>query len=236
VETPPSERLVVGLVRGLNGLRGTVRVEVLTDHADRFGRGSVLYPEGSTEPLTVTWSQGDGPALLLRFRELPTRVEAEALRGVYLEAASQPAALPPDTWYWHEIIGCTVATVGGEALGSVTDIFRTGGSEVYVVSGGPRGELLIPAVSSVVRELSPDAGRIVVDADALGLPAAVPVKKPRGRLTTRGRRRGDGAAGAGAPDAAAAHEPDVAAGNEPDPAAESPVGPAPEGDPEAAGS
>ena len=189
MDTPPSERLVVGLVRGLHGLRGTLRVEILTDHAGRFGRGSVLYPEGSAEPLTVTWSRADGPGLLLRFRECPTRVEAEALRGIYLEAATQPEALPPDTWYWHQITGCRVQTLGGETLGTVTDIFRTGGSEVYVVTGGPRGELLIPAVGAVVRELAPDAGRIVVDAEALGLPETVPVKKPRGRLTTRGRQR-----------------------------------------------
>ena len=192
MDTPRGERLVVGLVRGLHGLRGTLRVEILTDHAGRFGRGSVLYPEGSDEPLTVTWSRTDGPGLLLRLRECPTRVEAEALRGTYLEAETVPAALPPDTWYWHQIMGSSVETLGGEVLGAVTDIFRTGGSEVYVVTGGPRGELLIPAVAGVVRELAPDAGRIVVDAEVLGLPETPPTKRPRGRLTTRGRQRQGG--------------------------------------------
>jgi 16S rRNA processing protein RimM len=208
VDTPSAERLVVGLVRGLHGLRGTLRIEILTDHAGRFGRGSVLYPEGTDQPLTVTWSQADGPGLLLRFRECPTRVEAEALRGTYLEAATVAAALPPDTWYWHQIMGSSVQTVSGEALGTVTDIFRTGGSEVYVVTGGPRGELLVPAVGAVVRELAPDAGRIVVDADALGLPEAIPVKKLRGRLTTRGRQRDAG--------------PEVAPGPAPEGPAEAP--------------
>ena len=35
-----------GLVRGLHGLRGAVRVEVLSDDPRRFARGSVLHPEG----------------------------------------------------------------------------------------------------------------------------------------------------------------------------------------------
>ena len=47
-------RLVVARVRGLHGLRGLVRVEVLTDRpAERFRPGAVLHPEGSARPLTI---------------------------------------------------------------------------------------------------------------------------------------------------------------------------------------
>ncbi len=56
----------------------------------------------------------------------------------------------------------------GEELGTVADIFRVGEGEVYVVRG-PRGEILVPAVAAVVKELSPADKRMVVDADALGL-------------------------------------------------------------------
>jgi ribosomal 30S subunit maturation factor RimM len=50
----------------------------------------------------------------------------------------------------------------------VQDVFRVGESEVYSVRG-PRGEILVPAVGDVVKELAPADRRIVVDADALGL-------------------------------------------------------------------
>ena len=53
-------------------------------------------------------------------------------------------------------------------LGEITDVFRVGESEVYIVHG-PRGEILVPAVESIVKELSPAANRVVVDAEALGL-------------------------------------------------------------------
>jgi 16S rRNA processing protein RimM len=65
-----------------------------------------------------------------------------------------------------------VHTTAGEALGTVRDVFRAGAGEVYVVSGGPRGEVLVPGVKSVVVELAPEEGRLVVDAVALGLGAA----------------------------------------------------------------
>jgi len=159
--------LVVGLIRGIQGLRGAVRVEVLTDNPSRFDVGSTVFPEGSTSPLTVISSHRDGPGLLVRFAEVRDRQAADALRDAYLEAAAG-APLDEQAFYWHDIIGCTVSTTTGIELGNVADVFRVGESEVYVVRG-PRGETLVPAVASIVKELAPSEKRIVVDAGALGL-------------------------------------------------------------------
>jgi 16S rRNA processing protein RimM len=191
-------RLVVGLVRGLHGLRGAVRVEVLSDDPDRFAVGSVLHEEGSDAPLTVAWAHADGPGLLVRFGERPTRGSVEDLRDRYLEA-DVTAPLAEGSFYWHELIGVEVATGAGEVLGTVTDVFRAGGGEVLSVSGGPRGEVLVPAVAAVMLDFSPRERRIVVDADALDLAAAPPDRRPRGRRTSRAWRtraatRGDPAA------------------------------------------
>lgn len=167
-DAPAGEgRVVVGLVRGLHGLHGGVRVEVLTDDPARFEPGSVVMVADSGRRLTVVEMHDDKPpGLIVRFREVADRSAAEELRDTYLEA--EPAALAESIWYWHQVIGCTVLTEGGEELGRVDDIFRVGESEVYVVRG-ERGEVLVPAVKSVVRELAPDEGRIVVDDAALGL-------------------------------------------------------------------
>ena len=159
-------RLVVGLVRGLHGLRGDVRVEVLTDEQGRFAPGSILFAEGTSRPLTVSESRTAKAGLIVRFAEVPDRDSAEHLRETYLEA--EPGELPPQTWYWHDIVGCRVLGSSGAELGTVDDVMRVGEAEVYVVQG-PRGELLVPAVQSVVLELAPGQKRIVVDEAALGL-------------------------------------------------------------------
>jgi 16S rRNA processing protein RimM len=160
----------VGLVRGVHGLRGVVRIEILTDDPSRFDVGSVLFREGSSSPLTVRESRVDGPGILVGFREIPDRTAADGLREQYLEAEVGPDtdALPEGSHYWHDVIGCRVSTSSGEDLGTVDDVFRVGESEVYVVNG-PRGEVLVPAVESVVKQLVPAEKRIVVDAVALGL-------------------------------------------------------------------
>ena len=43
---------------GLHGLRGAVRVEVLTDRPeDRFAPGRVLHLEADARPLTIAWAR-----------------------------------------------------------------------------------------------------------------------------------------------------------------------------------
>lgn len=165
-----NERLVVGQVRGLHGLRGAVRVESLTDReVERFAAGRTLFAEGSDRPFTIAEAEPDAQGWRLRFVEVPDRTAAEALRGVYLEASIGPGeALPVGEFYWHEIVGAKVTGADGRALGTVTDIYRAGGAEVAVVSGSD-GEIDVPLVKSVVTSLDPKAGEMVVDVGALGL-------------------------------------------------------------------
>jgi len=187
VATPADERVTVGLVHGLHGLRGAVRVEVLSDDPSRFAVGSVLFVEGDTRPLTIDWTGPANPGLLVSFAEVQSREEADPLRQRYLEALpGEP--LPPDTYYWHQLEGLTVSTTTGETLGSVVDVFRAGGGEVYVVRGGDRGEILVPAVSDIVVDLDPPAGRLVVDPVALDLPQKPPRRRRRHELTREERK------------------------------------------------
>jgi 16S rRNA processing protein RimM len=156
----------------VHGLNGAVRVEVLTDRPEeRFVPGAVLHREGRSEPLTIesATAVADGPGWRLRFRELPDRTAAETLRGAYLESAVQPDALSRGEYYWHEVIGVTVTDVDGRELGTVSDIYRVGEAEVFVVRGGPAGEFDVPAVRAFVRIFAPRRGEIVVDSTALDL-------------------------------------------------------------------
>jgi 16S rRNA processing protein RimM len=185
--TPPA-RLVVALVRGLRGLRGQIRVELLTDRPeDRFIVGAGLFLEGTDTALTITEAApvADGPGWWLRFREVQDRAEAEALRGVYLEIDAPVEAREPDRWFFHELEGLAVRSTAGEELGTITEIYRAGGAEVFVVRG-PRGELDVPGVRGIVTDLAPERGEMIVDLDALALDAR-PVED-EGYVRPRDRR------------------------------------------------
>lgn len=206
-------RLVVAQVRGLHGLDGAVRVEVLTDRPeDRFGAGQVLHAEGDPRPLTISAAGPveDGPGWRLRFREVPTRNAAEWLREQYLEVSvDRSTDLEPGAAYWHEVIGSTVRDSTGAELGRVADVYRVGENEVYVVRGGPAGEFDIPAVRDVITSFAPERGEIVVDEVVLDLGGAVvdapPSRKPvdaKPRRRHRWSRHGKGAQPAPAADEA----------------------------------
>jgi 16S rRNA processing protein RimM len=170
---PGTERLVVALVRGVHGLHGAVRVEILTDRPEqRFRPGVVLYREGSEIPLTIAAAEAvqDGPGWRIRFDEIISREGADTLRQAYLETVVQPGAeLARGEVFWHEVIGVPVRGVDETELGVVTDIYRVAENEVYVVRGEPYGTFDVPAVRPFVRIFAPRRGEIVVDVDALGL-------------------------------------------------------------------
>ena len=193
-------RLVVAQVRGLHGLQGAVRVEVLTDRPEaRFAAGSVLHVEGDARPLTVEEAKPveDGPGWRLRFREVPDRQASERLRDAYLEIeVDRDADLETGAVYWHEVIGATVRDSRGAELGKVADVYRAGESEVYVVRGGPAGEFDLPAVRDVISEFAPQRGELVVKEDVLDLGGPVveaPAKTTGRRRRPRWSRHGKGA-------------------------------------------
>jgi 16S rRNA processing protein RimM len=194
-----SDRLAVAFVRGVHGLHGAVRVEILTDRPEqRYAVGSILHREGADDTLTVTWSSAvaDGPGWRVQFAEVRTRSAAEALKGAYLEIDAGPdASLPRGAYFWHEVVGTTVTATDGTVLGTTQDVYRSGGAEVYVVSGGDYGEFDVPAVRDFIRIFAPRRGEIVVDTEALDLSppkhrrAADDPDRPRAPRRRPGSRR-----------------------------------------------
>ncbi len=186
---------MVALVRGFHGIRGGVRVEVLTDTpAARYAPGTVLHPEGSGDALTIVEARPAEPGWVLQFRELRSRNAAEVLRDRYLEVdATALKPLPRGRYYWHELVGVEVRDPAGAPLGTVRDVYRAGGSEMLVVEGGPRGAFDLPVAKPFVRVFAPRRGQIVVDAEALDLPELheirppAPPRPPRPRRATRRR-------------------------------------------------
>jgi len=196
---------VVALVRGVHGLHGAVRAEVLTDRPeDRFVPGYALFREGDDRPLTIASAEAiaDGPGWRIRFREITSREGADTLRGAYLESVVRPDEdLARGSYYWHEVIGCAVRGVDGAELGTVKDIYRIGETEVFTVDGGPFGSFDLPAVRAFIRVFAPRRGEIIVDAESLDLR----IRRSREADPERPkapRRRPRGGAGASAPSAA----------------------------------
>lgn len=149
-------------VLGPKGLDGMLRLELLTDWPERLEPGAALFIEDEEAPRRVVTVERGGRVPAIRLEGIATRDEAEAFVGRYLEAEKRP--LPPDTYYWHELEGLDVYDESGTRLGTLTEVFRAGGGEVYRVDTD-HGERLVPALREVVLEIDLTGGRMVVRDD-----------------------------------------------------------------------
>ena len=174
--------LRVAQVRGVRGLDGTLRIEVLTDSPDlRFNPGARLSVEGSSRVLTLLEVTPGSPGLFIRFGEVQSRLAGERLVGAYLTVPATEVKIPPDRVLWDEVIGVSVRDPEGQIIGEIRDLYRAGGAEVYVVHTPDGGEIDIPAVASVIVEFAPRDGRIIADLTG----SEISVRAPKGP-----RRRG----------------------------------------------
>jgi 16S rRNA processing protein RimM len=156
--------VAIGRIVQPHGVRGEVSVEVLTDFPERFDTIEVVYlgSASEAEARQVKTSRWHQDRVLLSFEGCEDRTAAEELRGLLVQIpAEEVMPLPEGEYYAHDLIGLDVLTVEGETLGRVNDILFTGANEVYVVVG-PRGQILLPAITDVVERVDLSAGQIVV--------------------------------------------------------------------------
>jgi 16S rRNA processing protein RimM len=163
---PPVGLIAVGEILGTHGNKGEVKITALTDTSERWMELTRVFVDDEDGQCALFLEQVRffKGLVLVKFRGIEDLTAAADLRGkfLWLPEAERPP-LPPDRFYCDQIIGLRVETLTGRELGLVAQILFTGANDVYVLRGGPVGEILLPALKSVVREVNLEAGRIRVE-------------------------------------------------------------------------
>jgi 16S rRNA processing protein RimM len=154
--------ILVGRVLGARGVKGEVRVKVISDSPGRFAAGGTLYV--GDRPRTIDSSMGLPRGYVgLKLEGIDSRDDAESLRGCSLQVPEEMAPpLPKGQYYHFQIIDLCVYTRLGEYLGRVAEILSTGSNDVYIVDHEGR-QLLIPALEGVIEEVDVVRGVMTVD-------------------------------------------------------------------------
>lgn len=138
----------VGRIVGTRGLKGEMKVEVLTDFLERMDVGRRLRLDGRW--VTVENARIHNDRLLLCLSGVNTIEEAEALYRKVLEAPTdERPELEEDEFVTADLIGLNVQTTDGENLGKVDDVLLMPAHDVLQV-----GEILIPMVKQFVKRVS----------------------------------------------------------------------------------
>jgi 16S rRNA processing protein RimM len=150
-----TEWATIGKIVAPFGIRGEVKVFSLSDVPDRFVSLKAVSVGPEHTPYAIKGVRPyKGDMLLLKLGGVEDANTAETLRNhdLYIPA-SELAALPPDSYYQHDILGLAVYRLDNREVGTITDIWSTGGSDIYVIKSRDGQEILIPAIKEVIKQI-----------------------------------------------------------------------------------
>ncbi|HET7928042.1 MAG TPA: ribosome maturation factor RimM [Actinomycetota bacterium] len=153
--------VVVGRITRAHGVTGEVAVLVVSEVPGRFDDGATVWLEDG-RTLTVESSRPHKDRLLVRFRGVEDREQAEALQTALLVVPeSSSPELPEGSWWDHRIVGCAIETDAGRVLGTVREVIHTPANDVWSAVDDDGVETLVPVLRDVILAVDTDARRIV---------------------------------------------------------------------------
>ncbi len=161
--------LVLGRLLRPHGVRGEMLMQVITHYPERINNletvfiGPDPYDREAAIGFSLVRTRRHRGQLLVTLAGIGTREDADTYRNQYLMVALEDAVpLEEDEYYLFQVLGARVFSTTGEDLGRVTDVLETGANDVFVVTGGPYGEVLIPDIAEVVLDIDLENNRITV--------------------------------------------------------------------------
>lgn len=159
----PPEYLAVGHVLRPHGVKGALLIQSDTELIHTVTPGSLVYLGDTKTPLKVKRINPHRKHFLLIVDEVNSRDEADRYRGAVLNVDFEDAEPLPDGVYYHwQLEGLEVITDDGQRLGVLEQILITGANDVYVVRDEAGGEILLPAIESVIREVNLETQEMIV--------------------------------------------------------------------------
>ena len=161
MEPSELEFITIGQILAPWGIKGKLKVAVVTDFPERFTPRSKVHI--NRQPLTIDSAEWRKGKVIIKLNTIDSVEEAQKLRGQPVEIPhSQLYSLPEGQYYHFQLIGLEVWTTRGELLGNITEILTAESNDNYVVSGAT-GEILIPAIDDVVKSIDLSKGHMVIE-------------------------------------------------------------------------
>src|SRR5512143_2140056 len=126
--------ILVARVAGAFGVKGEVRLTAFTAEPLALLDYKTLTREDGSPGLTLTSGRAAKGGIVARAREIETREQAEALRGLRLYIPRDVLPEPEeDEFYVTDLIGLAVETPAGEPLGRVKTVQDFGAGDLLEI-------------------------------------------------------------------------------------------------------
>lgn len=152
-----SELLRVGQIVSTHGLKGQVKVMLLTDFEDRLAKGKRLKLK--EDWVTVESVGHHKERLILKLSGIETIDQAKLLQWEYLSVlGDEEPEMDEDEFLVSDLEGMMVKTVDGVELGLVDEVAAYPAQDILVI-----GELMIPLVKQFVKDIDLENEVITVE-------------------------------------------------------------------------
>lgn len=151
------EMVAIGKIIGTFGFKGTVKIALLTDFPERFRelKRVRLYGERINRDFEIEEAKAYNNMYLIKFKGIESKEEAAKYKNVFLMIHESEVYPLPEGYYYHfQLKGLKVYDEEKGFLGELTEILETGANDVYIVKSEEYGEVLLPAIKSVIKEVN----------------------------------------------------------------------------------
>ena len=158
-------RLTVGRIGGSHGVRGEVRMRLLTDDPDHLASVKKVYLGERDTPIRLENIRFTNDGALIKLAGTDSPEDAAKLSGLAVKIAGSDARpLAEGEYFLFQLIGLKAESEEGEPLGTVVDLIETGAHDVLVIGERPgtAEQLLVPNHPEFVLEMLPEESRIVI--------------------------------------------------------------------------
>lgn len=160
------EYLEIGQIVNTHGLKGFLKVVPYTDDIERFDelkRVFIVYNKQNIEfeIEKVKYFKG---TVILKLKGLDHINDAEKYKNCFLKIRREDAKkLEKNTYFIVDLIGLSVYDENNNMVGILEEVFPTGSNDVYVVKNKNGQQVLLPAISSVIKDINLENKKIIVD-------------------------------------------------------------------------
>ena len=166
------EKIFVGKISGLHGVKGWVKVFSDTDPRDGIIKYSSWFLQlpsanaGQWREIKVEGGRRQAKTVIAKLEGYDDRDEAMQLIGARIAISlDQLKSLKKDEYYWRDLIGLRVVNQQDVELGVVDRLFETGANDVLVVKDETQERLVPWTLGHAVLEVDMEQGVISVDWD-----------------------------------------------------------------------
>lgn len=159
------QELEIGQIVNTFGIKGIVKVVPFTDDITRFDNLKKVYIKTKKEKkeYEIEEVKYHKNMVLLKLKGIDNPEDAVLLKNAYLLVDRKDAVpLPKNSYYIVDLLGLEVYTDEDVLLGILEDIYNTGSNDIYVVKDEKGKQILLPAISDVIKNIDIENKKITV--------------------------------------------------------------------------